>query len=88
MTNNKKDREIIRDKSKRKSDSFEYCKWAIGDWEARFYANTDAHLEARAEMINQLVTNPAWFRYKPKSVDKRIATRKKTQGKKTQDWIT
>ncbi len=86
--NNKKDREIIRDKSKRKSDSFEYCKWAVGDWDARFYANTDAHLESRADTINQLINNPAWYKCKPKKVDKKAGVTNRTKQKRGQDWIT
>ena len=30
------EREIIRPRAKKRHDPFEYCKWAAGDWDARF----------------------------------------------------
>ena len=72
MSDNK-DREIIRPKSAKKSDPFAYCKWALGDWEARFYAHTAAHIESREETINQMRNNPAWFKCKGRKIDPRQA---------------
>ncbi len=82
------DREVIRPRSKKKHDSFEYCKWAAEDWDARFYAWTKTHREQCEAHLKQLTSNPAWYQCKPKKVDKKAATRSKHKGKKTQDWIT
>ena len=70
---NDPEREIIRPKELKKSASFTYCKWAAGDWEARFYAWTPAHDAERERTIRDMVNNPAWFKTKRKAIDKRIA---------------
>ena len=76
------DREVVRPKGVKKHSSFHYCKWAAGDWEARYYAYTPAHRAECERHINQLVNNPAWFKYKPK-VDRRAAVaNNKARGKR------
>lgn len=67
------DREIVRPKGIKKSASFSYCKWAAGDWEARFYAWTDSHRRECEFTINQMLNNPAWFKARPPKIDKRAA---------------
>ena len=80
---------VVRSRDVKRRDPFVYCRWAAGDWEAHFYANTDAHLKSRADTIKQLVNNPVWFKCKSKKLDKRTVTKNsKNQGKKTQSWIT
>lgn len=81
--NNNTDREIIRPDHVKRSDPFVYCKWAAGDWNARFYANTDAHLESRADTIKQILNNPAWFSHKGKKIDPKQAIKNnKAKGKR------
>jgi len=81
--NNKTDREIIRPKSSKKSDPFAYCKWALGDWEARFYLHSTPHQAACAHTIKQMVNNPAWFKTKGKKIDPKQAVRdNKAKGQK------
>ena len=76
------DREIVRPKNSKKSDPFAYCKWAKGDWEARFYYHTDAHVESRDDTINQMLNNPAWFKAKGKKIDPKQAVKNnKARGK-------
>jgi hypothetical protein len=82
------EREIIRPRAKKRHDPFEYCKWAAGDWDARFYAWTPTHRKQCAAHLKQLINNPAWFKCKAKKVDKKAATRNRNKGKKTQEWIT
>jgi len=82
------DREVIRPRVKKKHDPFEYCKWAAGDWDAKFYAWTPTHRKECEEHVKQLLNNPAWYKHKPRKVDKKAATRNKYKDKKTQDWIT
>lgn len=82
MTNNK-DNEIVRPKNAKKHEPFAYCKWAAGDWEARYYYNTDAHVASRDEAINSMVNDPAWFKKKSKKLDRRVVTaNNKARGKK------
>lgn len=69
------EREVIRPRDKKRHDPFEYCKWAAGDWEARFYAWTRPHREECEFTIKQMANNPAWFKTKRKKVDRKAATR-------------
>jgi len=79
------DREIIRPKVKKRYDPFEYCKWAAGDWEAKFYAGTPIHDEQCEAFVKQLLNNPAWFKCKTKKIDARAVTRdNKAQGGRSQ----
>lgn len=85
------DRVVVRPRSKKKHDKFEYCKWAAGDWEARFYIGTPTHRDQCDDHIKQIVNNPCWFTYRARKVDKRAAvagSKDKNQGKKNQKWIT
>lgn len=67
------EQEVVRPKAKKKGSSFAYCKWAAGDWEARFYYWTDAHRRECEQTINDMVNNPVWFKTKRKKVDKAAA---------------
>ena len=79
----KSDREIIRPPTAKKSDPFAYCKWALGDWEARFYLHTAPHQESCEHTIKQMLNNPAWFKTKGKKLDAKQAVRdNKARGKK------
>lgn len=69
------EREVIRPKVKKRHDPFEYCKWAAGDWEAKFFAGTPAHREQCDAHLKQLINNPAWYKCKPKKIDKKAAAR-------------
>ncbi len=84
------EQEVIRPRSKKKHDSFEYCKWAVGDWEARFYAWTKTHRAQCEAHIKQLTNNTAWYQCKPKKIDKKAAANNnkarssKSRGKRRQ----
>ncbi len=67
------DQEVIRPRSKKKHDSFEYCKWAVGDWEARFYAWTPTHRKQCEAHLKQLMNDPTWHQCKATKVDKKAA---------------
>ena len=67
--------EVIRSQNTKRSDPFVYCKWAAGDWEARFYINTPAHLESREDTIKQILNNPAWCKSKGKKIDPKQAVK-------------
>lgn len=69
------DREVIRPRTKKRHDPFEYCKWAAGHWEASFFAWTDAHRAQCEEHLKQLINNPAWYKCKTRKIDKRAAAR-------------
>lgn len=71
---------LVRPKEKKKSSSFEYCKWAAGDWEARFYAWTPAHRRECEQMIKQMTNNPAWFKVKVKKDRRQLARDNKARG--------
>ena len=77
------DQEIVRPKGTKKHTSFSYCKWAAGDWEARFYAWTTTHRQECEFSVNQMADNPAWFKVRKPKVDKQAAARNnKSRGKK------
>lgn len=67
------DTELIRPSTTKKSDPFVHCKWAKGEWEARYYAHTAPHVESRNETINQMLNNPAWFKCRGKKIDPKQA---------------
>tara|TARA_S200002703_G_scaffold17832_1_gene14580 strand:- start:1021 stop:1371 length:351 start_codon:yes stop_codon:yes gene_type:complete len=80
---NDPDRDIIRPKGTKKSSSFSYCKWAVGDWEARFYAWTPEHRKSMKHTLNQLMNDPCWYSAKPMKKDlKAIARVNKAKGGK------
>lgn len=74
--------EITRSGKKKRSDPFEYCKWAPGDWAARFYANTAPHEKSRANTIKRMVSDPAWFRMKMNEDIKMTSSDNKARGSK------
>ncbi len=76
------DREVVRPKAMKKNSSFSYCKWAPGDWEARFYAWTPAHKESRRRHLKVLMNDPCWYNYNPKKDAKLVAQNNKARGKR------
>jgi len=84
------EREIVRPEGTRKNEAFSYCRWASFEWDAKFYAWTPTHRQECEHLIDQLVNNPAWFKCRPRKIDKKAATRNdnKNKNKKTQDWVT
>ena len=82
MTKTKTDTEIVRPKDKKKSESFAYCKWAMGDWEARFYIHTPTHVESREATIKSIREDPAWVKRKTKVDARQAMKNNKAKGKK------
>lgn len=85
---NDPEREVVRPKAKKRHDPFEYCKWAAGDWDARFYAWTKTHRSMCELHIKQLADSPSWYKWKQPKVDKKAASKSKRRKGKTQEWIT
>jgi len=80
MTN--KDLEVVRPQSTGKSEPFAYCKWALGDWEARFYIHTAAHVESREATIKSMRNDAAWFKRKTKVDPRQAVKNNKAKGKR------
>ena len=80
------DRLLVRPIDMKKHSDLSFCKWAAGDWEARFYAFTETHDRERERHLQQLMNSPVWFKYKPSKVDKRaaVANNKARGGQKRQ----
>jgi hypothetical protein len=60
------DFEVVRGEGKKKRDDLTNCKWAANQWEAEYYANTDAHARSRARTLRVLMNDPCWYSTLPK----------------------
>lgn len=79
---NNDDLEIIRSNNVSKSEPFAFCRWAAGEWEAKFYAHTPAHVESREATIHLMRNDVAWFKNKKKIDAKQAIKNNKARGTK------